>query len=104
MVADISDLQRQVIAEGVLEVQSPVPHIWSLEIGIHSQNRARIRKAIKRSSGKDGPGHACNGGVPVETARGRGAGLGTHGGGCDWFARPVSPCLGGGSLWECGGG
>src|SRR5437660_6596470 len=67
MAAHICDFQGQITGQGVLDIQSPTPHVGSPELSVHAENAAGRREAIERSSGEYGSLHSADGGIPVET-------------------------------------
>src|SRR5437660_12459041 len=67
MAAHICDFQGQITGQGVLDIQSPTPHVGSPELSVHAENAAGRREAIERSSGEYGSLHSADGGITVET-------------------------------------
>src|SRR5579864_5229155 len=63
MIADIGNFQRQVVVEGMLNVQGPVFHVRRAQMRVHPQNGARVGGAVDGAGGE----HRS---IPVE----RGAG------------------------------
>ena len=55
MIAHVGRFQGQVGIEGMLQVQSPVPHVRRGEILVHRHDGARTLEAIDRAAAVEGP-------------------------------------------------
>src|SRR5947209_20489110 len=75
MAAHICDFQGQITGQGVLDIQSPTPHVGSPELSVHAENAAGRREAIERWRGHYGTLRSADDGFAVGTRASRVDGL-----------------------------